>query len=170
MLSTTLRRALVASGIVVATSGFMASAAFAGTTGSVPLGGTVVTTLEMAVTPLNNTGMDLTTPSVQRVKVGDITMGSNNATGLTLSFNSAVNFVNPNAKTPIAVGVQVLAGASPTLPTSGYITTAGTLSAPAAAQAVNTPYSLFVEYTPAALQDPGLYSATISLTVLDKAD
>jgi hypothetical protein len=114
--------------------------------------------------------MNLTTASVQRVKVADVTMGTNNATGLKLVFDSDVAFVNANAKTPIAVGVQVLAGASPTTPTSAYITSAGTLVTETAAQAVNTPYSLFVEYTPAALQDPGAYSASIGLTVTDNAD
>jgi hypothetical protein len=169
MLSTNFRRVLVASGLVVASS-FMASAAFAGITGSVPLSGTVATTLAVTATPVNNTSMNLTTASVQRVKVADVTMGTNNATGLKLVFDSDVAFVNANAKTPIAVGVQVLAGASPTTPTSAYITSAGTLVTETAAQAVNTPYSLFVEYTPAALQDPGAYSASIGLTVTDNAD
>ncbi|GBO53305.1 hypothetical protein APA_1212 [Pseudanabaena sp. lw0831] len=169
MLSTSLRRVLVASGLVIASS-FAASAAFAGTTGSIPLSGTVTTTLEMVATPTANTGMNLTTPSVQRVKVGDITMGTNNATGLNLALDSAVTFTNLNAKTPITVGVAVLAGASPTTPTTGYTTIAGSLIAPTAAQAVSTPYSLFVEYTPAALQDPIAYSATVSLTVTDNAD
>jgi hypothetical protein len=169
MLSTTIRRVLVASGLVVATS-FAASSAFAGTTGSIPLSGTVTTTLEMVVTPVANTGMNLTTASVQRIKVGDITMGTNNATGLNLALDAAVTFTNTNSKTPITVGVAVLDGAAPTTPTTGYITTAGSLKAPTAAQAVSTPYSLFVEYTPAALQDPAAYSATIGLTVTDNAD
>lgn len=169
MLSTTLRQVLVSSGLVVATS-FMASAAFAGTTGSIPLSGTVATTLEMVSTPTANTSMNLTTASVQRVKVGDITMGTNNATGLTLALDGGVTFTNANAKTPITVGVAVLAGNAPTTPTTGYTTSTGSLIAPTAAQAVTTPYSLFVEYTPAALQDPAAYSATVNLTVTDNAD
>ena len=169
MLSNTLRHILVASGLVVATS-FAASSAFAGTTGSIPLGGTVNTTLEMVVTPTANTNMDLTTATVQRIKFGDITMGTNNATGLNLALDSAVTFTNANSKTPITVGVAVLDGAAPAIPTTGYVTAAGSLIAPNAAQAITTPYSLFVEYTPAALQDPSAYSATVNLTVTDNAD
>lgn len=169
MLSNTLRRVLLASGIVVATS-FVASSAFAGTTGSVPLGGTVATTLDMAVTAVNNTNMDVTTASVKRIKVADITMGTNNATGLNLALNSAVTFTNTNNKTPITVGVAVLDGATATAPITGYTTIAASLKAPVAAQAVSTPYSLFIEYTPVALQDPGIYSATVSLTITDRAD
>jgi hypothetical protein len=170
MLSTSLRRVLVASGLAVATSGFMGAAAFAQTTATVLLNGTVASTLAVTATAVNNNGMNLTTPSVQRVKVADVTMGTNNATGLTLAFGTDVAFVNANAKTPIPVAVQVLAGASATLPTSGYITTPAPLFQVTAAQAVNTAYSLFVEYTPAALQDPALYSASIGLTVTDNAD
>jgi hypothetical protein len=172
MLSTSLRRVLVASGLAVATSGFMASAAFALTNANVPLSGTVATTLAVTATPVNNTSMDLTTASVQRVKVADVTMGTNNATGLTLAFDANVVFVNQSfaAKTPIPVAVQVLAGASAILPTTGYIAIAGPLFQVTAAQAVSTPYSLFVEYTPAALQDPATYNATIGLTVTDNAD
>jgi hypothetical protein len=172
MLSTLLRRVLVASGLAVATSGFMGAAAFAQTTATVLLNGTVASTLAVTATAVNNNGMNLTTPSVQRVKVADVTMGTNNATGLTLAFGTDVAFVNQSfaAKTPIPVAVQVLAGASATLPTTGYIAIPGPLVTGTTAQAVNTAYSLFVEYTPAALQDPALYSASIGLTVTDNAD
>lgn len=168
MLSTSLRRVLVASGLVIASS-FMASAAFAGTSDNVVIGGTVVSTLAIAS---SNPKADINLAPAQtntEVKVADLTMGTNNSTGLTVNVSGTLTLARTtgsNAITPVPFTVGIVAGASGT--PASYVATANTVFATSAAAAPSTAHSLYIKYsTDANFQDPGDYAATIVLTVVD---
>ena len=145
------------------------SAALAGTTGSVTLGGTVASTLSIAVAPtatasalpLDGEG----SASEHIVKVAALTMGTNNEQGFTLTASSGdivksggtsisyqVTSVDAGGSAPASGDFLVASGSNYTYATSG--------SGPGN-------QDLYVKYTPLSLQDPGSYSATINLTVTD---
>ncbi len=99
------------------------------------------------------------------IKVSDITISTDNSTGLTLrltsdSFNKVdgsdidfqVTTVENNAIAPSGAAFTVPSGSSYT-----YVTdTSGTESR-----------DVYIRYTPNALQDPGTYSTSIQLSVAD---
>ncbi len=140
--------------------------AIAATTDSVTLSGTVSSTLSIVATDTAAaTALDLTTASEQIVKVSDLAMSTNNSAGLTLTASSG-NLTNPDSQT-IAFKVTSVDDAA-TAPTSGAFTVAsGTDYTVAGSAAGDFDKDLYIAYTPAALQDPGSYSGTISLTVAD---
>ena len=170
MLSTTLRRVLVASGFVVATS-FMSSAAFAATTGDVIIGGSVASTLTMGITAKAGAATINLAPAQTNavLEVADITMGTNNSTGLSLKLDAASSFsmANTGGGTPVAFTVAAVEGDLET--GAVYKGAVGdVLITSTAAQASTTAYSLFIKYsTQATFQDPGTYSSTIKLIVSD---
>jgi hypothetical protein len=166
MLSTSLRRVLVASGLVIATS-FMASAAFAE---NVVIGGTVASTLAIAATNAN-AAINLAPAQIDAtLKVADLTMGTNNSTGLKVDLTGTLTLarttIGQEAVTPVPFTVGIVAGASGT-PTS-YVATGAQVFSTSAAAAPSTAHSLYIKYsTDAAFQDPGAYDATIVLTASD---
>lgn len=164
MLSTTLRRLLVASGLVVATSFGAASGAFAADTTNVILGGTVTSTL--AISSSNpNAAIDLApSQSDTEVKAADLAFGTNNSAGLTVASSGTLTLSNGVA-TPVPFTVGIVAGASGT-PTS-YVATGATVFTTSAAAAPTTAHALYIKYSTAAFQDPGNYAATVILTVTD---
>lgn len=158
---------MVASGLVVATS-FIPSAAFAGTTDSVTIGGSVASTLAIAYT---NAKADINLAPAQtnaEVKVADLTMGTNNSTGLTVTATGILTLAKTTGSnaTPVPFTVGIVAGASGT--PASYAITATTVFATTTAAAPSTAHSLYIKYsTDASFQDPGSYAATVVLTVAD---
>lgn len=162
------RRKYFAPAAAVLAVGLMVPAlASAATEDTVTLGGTVASTLTMEATDtLGAASLDLTTNSEQIVKVADIAMSTNNSSGLTLTATSG-NLAKGDAQTPIAFKVTTVDDAA-AAPASGAFTVAsGTNYTAVGSAAGDFPKDLYIAYTPAALQDPGTYSATISLTVSD---
>jgi len=141
------------------------SVALAATTGSITLGGTVASTLEVtSVSTAGSALLDLT-PGDHIAKVADIEMSTNNAQGLTLTASSGslthtggaditfqVTSVTDAATAPIAADFAIASGANYTVGT----TVAG---------ADNN--DLYILYTPSGTQDPGAYAGLITLTVID---
>jgi hypothetical protein len=149
---------------VLAASLLSSSVALAATTASVTLGGTVATTLSLTVTATPEAAsLDLTTAGPTVVKVADVSMSTNNEQGLTLTATSGD--LTKAGGTPIPFQVTSVADgdAAPTVfaIASGDDYTVGTSVAGADAQ------DLYISYSPAALQDPGAYSGSITLTVTD---
>jgi len=158
-------KSTVINSIMVGLLAASASAA-AATSGSVTLGGTVTSTL--AITSTSTAGastLDLSTGE-KIVKVADISMITNNEQGLTLTASSGnltktggtslayqVTSVNDGAAPPDNTAFPVASG-------SNYVFT--TSAAGPAAE------DLYIMYNPATYQDPGAYSATITLTVTDR--
>lgn len=165
-----IRRALIASGLFIGTAVAFSPTAFAADTATVILSGTVASTLAITSTTTTEAGtLDLGgeggTASAHIVKVADLAITTNNEQGYTLTVDSGD--LTKNGGTPIAYQVTSVADAA-TAPASGDFATAsgtdytvGTLVAGAA------PKDLYIKYTPAALQDAGVYGATINLTVAD---
>ena len=174
MLSTTLRRVLVASGLVVATSGFMTSAAFAGDTATVNLSGTVASTLALSSTATAAaSALNLNVSQTGTVvKVADLQMGTNNFGGLTLKLSANSGSLTRVNSTPIPFTVATVSGDGTTPPVVGDYkdTAADTLIGTTAPSAITTPYSLFIKYSTSALQEASVatpYTGAISLVVTD---
>lgn len=155
---------------VLVGSALLISPAVADTSGSVSLSGAVTSTLAItASATAGATLLDLDGDGAAGqhiVKVADLAISTNNEQGYELTASSG-NLTKVNG-TSIAYQVTSVVDADPT-PESGdftvasgsnYVVTTG------AAGAANK--DLYIMYTPAALQDPGTYTGTISLTVADR--
>jgi len=170
MLSTTLRRALVASGLVVATSFMAFSAVYAG---DVVIGGSVASTLALTSSDPNTTinldaGQGQVTPV--EVKVAKVFMGTNNSAGLKVVPTGTFTLARTTgdaAITPVQFTVGMGIGAAGT-PASYVVSGATDMFSTNAPAPVNTEHSLWIKYSTAAVyQDPGDYAATITLTASD---
>lgn len=152
----------------VALIALMGGYAMAETTDSVSLSGVVTSTL--AITATDTAGaaaLDLDgdgSASEHIVKVTDALMTTNNDQGLTLSYSGG-NLTKAGGVS-IAYSVLTVAdgAAAPLTGDAGWATGATTDASSAAGDHVR---DLYIKYTPAASQDPGTYTGTISLTVSD---
>jgi hypothetical protein len=164
----TIRRALIASGLVLGAVAAFTPNASAGTTGSVTLGGTVTSTLTM--TSVSTGGASALTlgggASEQIVQVADISMSTNNEQGLTLTATSGD--LTKAGGTAIAFQVTSVADGVSAPATGDFAIASGTDYTVQSAAAGNLVKDLYIKYTPAALQDPGNYAGSISLTVADR--
>jgi hypothetical protein len=152
---------------VVLGSLLLSSAAIADTTGSVTLGGEVLTSLEITAVDTAGASALVLSGGQKIAKVSDIAMTTNNEQGLTLTATSGN--LTKTGGTSIAFQVTSVADAA-TAPVAGAFViasgtdyTVGTVAAGAAA------VDLYILYTPATLQDPGDYAGSIDLTVTDNA-
>lgn len=166
----TIRRALISSGLIVGAMAAFTPSVFAATTGSVTLGGSVTSTLAISSTstaaatalPLDGAAAGV----AQIVKVSDLTIATNNEQGLTLTASSGN--LTKTGGTSIAFQVTSVADAA-TAPASGdFLIASGTDYTASSSVAGAFNQDLYIKYTPAALQDPGNYGGTISLTVADQ--
>jgi len=168
MFTTSIRRALIASGLVLGATTAFSSAAFADTlttSGTVSSSASVSTTATAAATTLNLGGTG-TAIGEQIVKTGDVALSTNNSTGLTLTVTSG-SLSNGVTAENIAYKVQTVADGG-TAPLSAAFTTASgtSLTYTNSIQGADE-RDLYIAYTPDTLQDPGTYSSTITLTVAD---
>jgi hypothetical protein len=143
-----------------------ASIANAATTGQVDLSGEVTSSLAMTATPTSEaSALDLMTASEQIVKVADISATTNNDQGLTFTISSGS--LAKLGGQPIAFKVMSV-GDSGTAPLTGAFTVAsGTDYQVGNSAAGDLLRDLYIKFTPAASQDPGVYTATIDLLVED---
>ncbi|MEH2176696.1 hypothetical protein [Nostoc sp.] len=160
----------LASALVFGATAAFVPAAFAGTTATVPISGTVTSTLNIsAFATTEASSLDLSTPNEAIVKVADLAIDTNNSTGYTLTASSG-NLSNPDSATPISYQVKVIDGTASAPVTGDFTVASGTdLSyGTSGANASSTNgKSLYIKYTPAGLQDPGAYNGTINLSVAD---
>jgi hypothetical protein len=139
------------------------STSLAATTATVPLAGTVTSTLQVTSETTTSAGsLDLMNGQ-QIVKVADISMGTNNEQGLTLTVTSGS--LTKTGGSSIPYQVASLADGDNSVPefaiTSGEDYTVGTTASG------SSDVDLYIKYAPAAAQDPGAYSGQITLTVSD---
>ncbi|MBC6436366.1 hypothetical protein FM036_46705 [Nostoc sp. HG1] len=163
-----IRRALIASGLFIGTAVAFSPTAFADTTGSVVMGGSVTSTLNLAsVTTAGATALDLdgdgTTPTAHIVQVADLTIGTNNEQGYTLT--ATAGSLAKAGGTSIAYQVTSVANGEAAPAIGDFSAGNYTVGTTAAGETLT---DLYIKYTPAALQDAGAYAATITLNVVDK--
>jgi hypothetical protein len=171
MLNMNISRSILISGLLIGASVLFGSSAKAATTGDVPLSGTVAATLDLVTTPTATAStlpLDGTAAGVEQIlKVADLNIQTNNTLGYTLTVPSG-NLTGSRGGTvayQVTVmdnNVQAAAGdfATATGSALNYSTTAPNA-------AVDGDRDLYIRYTPAALQNPGAYTATINLAVAD---
>ena len=156
-----IRRAVIASGLVIGAAAAFSPAAFAGTTGSVNVSGSVASTLAVTASPTAGAAtLELNDGLSHIVPVGDLSMSTNNEQGLTLTVNPG-NLTKPGG-TDIAFEVTTVDAGTPA--PNAFAPGDHTVATAAARSAAK---DLYIKYTPAALQDPGTYNGTINVSVAD---
>jgi hypothetical protein len=100
------------------------------------------------------------------VKVSNLTLATDSNKGFTVTISSG-NLTKTGQETPIAYRVLVVTlGANP--PSSGDFTVAsGNNYTYSTNQAGSQNCDLYILYTPRTMQDPGTYSANISISIID---
>lgn len=146
----------------------VSSVALAANTDTVALSGSVgtaasVTAVDTTEAAALNLGGMGTAIGEQIVKVADVALSTNNTTGLTLTITWG-SLTNGTVSIPFTATTVADAAAAPTAST-GFGTTGMTYSNAALTDARD----LYIAYTPGANQDPGTYTATMTLTVADNA-
>jgi hypothetical protein len=145
----------------------LSSAAIAATTGSVTLGGEVLTSLEITSVATAGASTLVLSGGQKIAKVSDIAMTTNNEQGLTLTATSG-NLTKAGG-TSIAFQVTSVADAAGAPLAGAFVVASGADYTVGTVAAGATAVDLYIMYTPATLQDPGNYSGSISLTVTDNA-
>jgi hypothetical protein len=103
--------------------------------------------------------------STHIVKVADLSVSTDAASGLTVSITSG-SLTKPGG-TPVAFQVA-LADDNAAAPSAAAFTTSSGASLLLVTGAASTiARDLYIKYTPAPLQDPGAYAATIEIDVID---
>lgn len=161
-----IRRAIVASGLVIGAAAALTPAAFAGTTtGTVNVSGTVTSTLDMAAAATAGAAsLPLDSATAQIVKVAALGINTNNSSGYTLTVSSVSgNLTNADgANIPFQVAVTNAGTPAADSDFTGASVTHATTAANAAGSQGK---DLSIKFTPGALQDPGTYTGTVNLTV-----
>lgn len=141
------------------------SVAVAATTDTVTLGGTVTSSLQVTSTPTAAaSALDLT-GGQKIVKVSDIGMSTNNEQGLTLTATSG-NLTKAGG-TSIAFQVTSVPDTDPAPASGDFLIASGSSYTVGTVASGSDAVDLYIKYTPLALQDPGAYAGSISLTVTD---
>lgn len=140
-------------------------AAQAATTGSVTLSGSVSSTLSITSTATAGASALNLASGEKIVKVSDLAMTTNNEQGLTLTASSGS--LTKTGGTSIAYQVHSVADAATAPLSADFLIASGSNYTFATAAAGDSNRDLYIKYNPAALQDPGSYAGSISLTVSD---
>lgn len=173
---------LLAAGLALGTTLVGTSSAMAETTGSVPIGGTVDSTLSLTVeaiglvaTDLDLGGKGIDLPE-QIVKVADLVVTTNNDAGLKLTITSG-DLVAPGGATPLPYKVVTVADGAAAPVGGDFATNSGTPreenytqvggAAPNLGANGSLARDLYISYDPPQLLDAGNYASTINLTVTD---
>jgi len=165
---------LLASGLAATTSLMAISPAFAGTTGTINLSGTIDSVLSITVSPgANSGGLNLGTGNHSDVAVGFVSGASSNSqNGLKVVLTSTWELKSGSNTIPITkiseaagyVGVPTTRVDTSTLSSIGYTLVNTQTSAPGSA----TASSIFIDYNVPSGQATGIYSGSITFTVSDK--
>lgn len=104
--------------------------------------------------------------STHIVKVADVSASTNAAGGFTLSVSSGY-LSKADGRTQVSFQVVLVAAGASAPSSSAFTTPSGTLYTFSTGSAGAVDEQLYIKYTPAALQDPGTYSAVVNLDVRD---
>ncbi|MDB4961003.1 MAG: hypothetical protein JWP01_1002 [Myxococcales bacterium] len=143
----------------------VSSAATAATTGTITLGGTVTTTLEVTVTDTAGASALNLSAGEKIAQVADLAMTTNNDQGLTLTASSGD--LTKAGGQPISFQTTTVADGAAAPLAAGFLIASGTNYTVGTVAAGSVLKDVYIMYTPAASQDPGAYGGTISLTVSD---
>lgn len=104
--------------------------------------------------------------STQIIKVGTINLSTTSQNGFTLTINGN-SLAKSDGETPISIQITTVPhNASP--PSAGFTTSPYTYQNNTAnASEIR---DLYIKYTPAPLQDPGNYTNTLNLTLIDNTE
>lgn len=160
-------RVLMTAGVVAGVVS-LPSIASADTSANIGVGGNVPSTLAItAAADGGATSTSVTTGTETIAKIADLSMETNNSTGLTLTVNAGT-VTNGDSET-MPFEVLILEDGASTPATTAF--SAGTQTynsggANASGASIGL-RDLYIKYKPAALQDPGTYSGTVTVTVAD---
>ncbi len=163
-------RILLASGLA-ATAALMAnSPAFADTTGTVNLSGTVPSTLTITVNSLTAAASLDLSPGNRDAKIATITGASTNSpNGLVITVTSSNNYRLVSGNNSISFATRSAAGATASQFTHDVGTSNWVLQQTVSTSPGPAPdSSIFISYSVPAGQAPGTYSGSITFTASDR--
>lgn len=104
--------------------------------------------------------------STRIVKVANLELSTDDSDGFTLIISSE-SLTKSGSETPIPFQVTTVAAGSGSPSASDFPVSPGSNYTVSTTSAGSSSKELYIKYTPAALQDPGSYSTSISLVVTD---
>jgi hypothetical protein len=104
--------------------------------------------------------------STHVVKIADLVLSTEAAGGLTVSIGSG-QLIKPNGSTPISYQVVLVDSAAGAPSAAAFTTPSGTPYTFSTHVPGTVEQALYIRYTPAALQGPGAYAASVNLAVID---
>ncbi|MHC5936352.1 hypothetical protein [Nostoc sp.] len=167
-MSKLIRRALIASGLVIGAAVAFSPTAFADSTGTgtstenYDISGSVTPVSTVTKGTLTNTNLNLNSTAIAKVADG-MTIYTNSQDGAVLNVAVTTELTDLNSNT-IPTYVQ-LVNHSDTPPTTAFVTASDTANATGGAAAASK--DLYVRYAPTATQVAGTYTGTITLTLQD---
>ncbi|MDB4961002.1 MAG: hypothetical protein JWP01_1001 [Myxococcales bacterium] len=104
--------------------------------------------------------------STHVVKIGVLSVSTTAAAGLTLSVRSG-SLTKADGSTPVAFQVVLVDRDAAAPSSAAFMTPSGMIYTFATSSAVTVEKDLYIKYTPVPLQDPGSYTASVDLDVVD---
>jgi len=145
------------------------SSAFAATTDSIVMSGTVESTLEVVCTDVAGaTTIDFDGGSAETiVQVSDCNASSNDDAGLTLTFNPDASFTGP-ASDVFAFSVESVTDAA-AAPIAGVFPADDADDTWVTSASGSTDADVYIKFTQDATVDPGTYTSNIAVTAADNS-
>lgn len=106
------------------------------------------------------------TSSTRVVKIADVSFSTASSNGLTVRITSG-QLTNADGRTPVAFRVLLVDDGASAPASSAFTTPSGDLYSFPTSTAGSAAKDLYISYTPAALQDPGTYTANVDVSVVD---
>jgi hypothetical protein len=100
------------------------------------------------------------------VKAADLAITTDSPNGYTLTVSSG-DLNNPEQHTPIAFQVTTVMDGAAAPGAAEFTTPSGSIYSVSTESAGQADRDLYIKYSPAGLQDPGRYTASLSLVVTD---
>lgn len=100
------------------------------------------------------------------VKIADVSLWTDAAAGLTVSISSG-SLTKADGRTPIPFQVLLVDDGAAAPAAAAFTTPSGTTYTWSSTSAGSFERDLYIKYTPASLQDPGAYTASVDLSVVD---
>jgi hypothetical protein len=143
----------------------VSATAAADTTGSVTLGGTVTSSLQITSVATAGASTLSLSGGQKIVKIADLTTSTNNEQGLTLTATSGD--LAKSGGTSISFQVTSVADAASAPASGAFLIASGSDYTVGTSGSGSVSKDLYIMYTPLTLQDPGDYEGSVELTVTD---
>jgi hypothetical protein len=104
--------------------------------------------------------------STHIVKIAELSLTTDAAVGLTVTITSG-SLAKADGSTPVSFRIVLADRDAPAPSSAAFTTPSGTPYVLSTSAAGSVAKDVYIKYTPAALQDPGSYAASVAIDVVD---